>query len=81
MVKVLLTFHIDSELIEKIKAVDEDIEILYDPDLLGKPRYLNDQHGGVIDRTMEQKAKLESLMAEAEIVFGYVPRGYYGDIK
>ena len=81
MVKILITFHIDPELIEQIKAVDPDLEILYDPSLLGKPRYMNDQHGGLIERTPEQNEKLESMMAEAEIVFGYVPRGYYGAIE
>ena len=52
-----ISFHIDPRLIEKIKQADPDIEILYDPSLLGKPRYKNDQHGGPIARTSEQEEK------------------------
>ena len=79
-IKILISFHIAAELIEKIRAVESRIEILYDPILLGKPRYRNDQHGGAIQRTPEQEAKLQSMMAEAEILLGYVPPGYQSDI-
>jgi phosphoglycerate dehydrogenase-like enzyme len=80
-VKILVTFHLDPELIKKIEKVDKRIEILYDPTLLGKPRYVNDQHGETILRTLEQEEKLKTLMAEADILFGYVPPPYHKDIK
>ena len=79
--KILITFHIAPELIEKIKEVDSRIEILYDPSLLGIPRYPNDQHGSAIQRTSEQEAKLQSMMAETDILYGYVPQGYQDNIK
>jgi phosphoglycerate dehydrogenase-like enzyme len=79
-VKILLTFNLAPELVDKIKAV-EGVEVLYDPTLLGTPRYLNDQHGGPINRSSEQEDRLRSMMAEAEILFGYVPPGYQDDIK
>jgi phosphoglycerate dehydrogenase-like enzyme len=73
---LFISFHIDPRLIEKIKQADPDIEILYDPSLLGKPRYKNDQHGGPIARTPEQEEKIQGMMAEAEIMLGYVPGDY-----
>ena len=80
-VKILVTFHIAPELLERIKAVDPGVEILYNPSLLGRPRYMNDQHGAPIERTPEQEERLRGMMAEAEVLFGYVPRGYGRDIK
>ncbi len=73
---ILISFHILPELIERIKSTCPDVEILYDPDLYGKPRYNNDQHGAPIKRTPEQDEKLQSMMAEADILYGYVFSGY-----
>ncbi|MCW4049910.1 MAG: D-2-hydroxyacid dehydrogenase [Candidatus Bathyarchaeota archaeon] len=80
-IKILISFHIAPDLIEKIKQVDPNIKILYDPSLLGKPRYINDQHGAPIQRTSEQEEIFRQMMSEAEILFGYVPRGYSDDLK
>jgi len=74
--KIFITFHIDPELVDQIKAVDPRLEILYDPDLLGKPRYQNDQHGSRINRTPEQEAIWLKYLKEADIIFGYVARPY-----
>ena len=79
-IKILISFHIAPELVKKIKAVDPRIQIIYDPSLLGKPRYLNDQHGALIQRTPEQEDRFKQMMRDAEILFGYVPREY-SDIK
>ncbi len=79
-VQTLITFHIAQELLEKIKSLP-DIEVMYDPSLLGKPRYLNDQHGAPINRTPEQRKKLIDRMRETEVLFGYVPNEYQCDIK
>ena len=74
--KLFISFNIDPVLIEKIKQTDPDIEILYDPSILPRPRYRNDQHGGPFQRTPEQEEKIRGMMAEAEILFGYVPPDY-----
>jgi phosphoglycerate dehydrogenase-like enzyme len=79
-VKTLITFHIAQELLEKIKGLP-DIEVMYDPSLLGKPRYQNDQHGSPINHTQEQKKKLTDMMKETELLFGYIPSEYQSDIQ
>ena len=76
ILKLFISFNIDPLLIEKIKQADPDIEIMYDPSILPKPRYRNDQHGGPFQRTPEQEEKIQGMMAEAEILFGYVPADY-----
>ena len=80
-VKILVSFHVEERLLDRARDVDPSLEILYDPSLLGKPRYMNDQHGGPIERTPEQEERLRGMMAEAEVLFGYVPRGYGREIE
>jgi phosphoglycerate dehydrogenase-like enzyme len=80
-VKILITFHLAPELVNNIRSVDENLEILYDPTLLGTPRYLNDQHGEPINRSKEEEDKFRQMMAKAEVLFGYVPQGYQADVK
>ena len=79
--KVMLSFHLKPELVNKIKKLNSRIELLYEPTLLGEPRYMNDQHGAPLERTSEQEEKLKSIMAETEVLFGYVPRGYGSEIQ
>ena len=67
--KILISFHILPELIDKIKSALPEAEILYKPELYGKPRYMNDQHGAPIERTPEQEEMLQSMMAKADILF------------
>jgi glyoxylate/hydroxypyruvate reductase A len=71
-VKVLITFILEPELIKNIEDVDPCIEILYEPDLLGRPRYPCDQHGSPITHTPEQKKRWMGLLSQAEILLGYV---------
>ncbi len=78
--KIFITFHIDPKLVEQIKAVDPRIEILYDPSILGTPRYPNDQHGSRINRTSEQEALWIESLGNADIILGYVARPYASKI-
>jgi phosphoglycerate dehydrogenase-like enzyme len=55
--------------------------VLYEPELLGKPRYINDQHGSRIKRTPEQEARWLKLLGQADILFGYLSRPYAPKIK
>jgi len=70
-VKVLITFRIEPELIKKIEAIDPRIEVLYEPELLGSPRYPCDQHGTPIQHTPAQKKRWSDLLSQTEVLFGY----------
>ncbi|HUS78190.1 MAG TPA: D-2-hydroxyacid dehydrogenase [Patescibacteria group bacterium] len=78
--KVLMTFHITPELVEKIRNVDPRVEIIYEPELLGEPRYMNDQHGGSVKRTPAQEKRWLELLGEAEIILGYISRPYASEL-
>ena len=79
-VKVLITFHLATDLLQRVEQLP-GVQVLYDPSLLGKPRYMNDQHGGPIQRTPEQGARLREMMSQAEVLFGYVPDEYQPEIR
>jgi glyoxylate/hydroxypyruvate reductase A len=73
---VIITFHLKPEFVERIKQVDSRLVVYYEPELFGKPRYLNDQHGERIQRTPEQEARWLELLKKADILFGYIARPY-----
>lgn len=71
-VRVLITFVIEPHLIKRIEELNPCVEVLYEPELLGAPRYACDQHGTPIQHTPEQEERWSRLLSRAEIIFGYV---------
>jgi phosphoglycerate dehydrogenase-like enzyme len=62
---------IEAELVAAIEAVDDQLDVRYEPDLL-PPRRFPCDHRGVDDfrRNMEQEASWRRMLASAEVVFG-----------
>ncbi len=70
--KLLITSFLEPEHVEKIKAVDDQIDVIYEPSLIAPPRYIADHNGDpTFRRTEEQEAKWRRLLASAEILFDY----------
>ncbi len=67
MVNVLIASPLASELVERIKAVDPRLNVIYRADLLGTPRYAGD-HFPPVNRSPEQQEEWASLLAQAEIM-------------
>src|SRR5262249_37466009 len=67
-VRVLVASALEPQLIDRIRAVDERLEIVYRADLLGSPRYPGD-HTAPVTRTPAQAAEWTALVAEAEVMF------------
>jgi len=74
--KVFITFHLAPELVEKVRAADPRVEIIYEPGLLGKLRYPNDQHGAPVNRTPEAEQRWQGNLSKADVVFGYLDAKY-----
>jgi glyoxylate/hydroxypyruvate reductase A len=68
-VPVLIGVDLASEYVNQIWAVDPRIEVLYDPDLVGRQRFACDHHGPV-ERTPEQEARWLDLLARCEVLLG-----------
>ncbi|MFC1960415.1 D-2-hydroxyacid dehydrogenase [Chloroflexota bacterium] len=68
--KALIASYLEPELIEQIRQEVPEIEVIYRPDLIGKPRYIAD-HSAPVTRTPEQETEWRSLLAEADILFDF----------
>lgn len=67
---VLITSWLEPEHVERIRQVDPRLEILHEPELLARPRYIAD-HSAPVTRTAEQEARWRNLLARAEILFDF----------
>jgi len=77
-VKVMITFYLEPELVEKIRDLDSKIELLYEPDLMGRPLYQS-HHVGFQGTPEQEKRRLE-MMSQAEVIFGYIARQDLSDL-
>jgi phosphoglycerate dehydrogenase-like enzyme len=72
MVTVVIATPVEEQLVERLRAVDERLEVLFEPELLPQPRYPSDHVGEAgFERTAEQQARFTALVARAEVLFGY----------
>jgi phosphoglycerate dehydrogenase-like enzyme len=72
MVTVVVATPIEQELVERLRGVDERLEVLYERDLLPPPRWPSDHAGDPSwERTPEQEARFTELVARAEVLFGF----------
>jgi glyoxylate/hydroxypyruvate reductase A len=78
-VVVLIASPLESEHVDRIRAVDPRIEVLHDPDLLPRPRYVADHVGAPMTRTPEQEARFLQMLERAEVIFDF-PSGHARDL-
>jgi phosphoglycerate dehydrogenase-like enzyme len=72
MPRVVVATPLEPELVERLRAVDERLDVVFDADLLPPPRWASDHIGDPsFARTPEQEARFTELVAGAEIVLGY----------
>lgn len=69
-VTVLISFELDRSLVNRIWGVDPRVEVLYDPSLVGEPRFPCD-HGGSVRRSSKEEARWRAWLARAEVLFGF----------
>ena len=67
---VLITSWLEPEHVARIRQVDPRLEILHEPELLARPRYVAD-HSAPVTRTPDQEARWRELLARAEILFDF----------
>lgn len=72
MTRVVIATPLEPELVERLRAVDDRLDVVYESELLPKPRWASDHIGdSAFARTPEQEARFTELVASAEIVLGY----------
>jgi phosphoglycerate dehydrogenase-like enzyme len=67
---VLIASYLEPELVERIRQVDHRLDVLFEPDLLGKPRFPAD-HTAPHTRTPAEEARWRQLLARAEILYDF----------
>jgi glyoxylate/hydroxypyruvate reductase A len=69
-VNVLIASYLEPEHVERIRAVSERLNVIYEPALLPPPRYPAD-HTSIITRDADDEARWRGLLAEAEVLFDF----------
>jgi phosphoglycerate dehydrogenase-like enzyme len=72
MIPVTIATPVEPELVERMRAVDPRLEVLYEPELLPPPRFPSDHVGDrTFERTPAQQERFAELVARAEILYGF----------
>lgn len=68
---VLIASYLEPEHVERIRAVDPRLRVIYEPELLRPPRFPNDHIGEPRERTTEQEQRWRELLSQADILFDF----------
>ena len=68
---VLIASYLEPEHVARIRAVDDRLNVIYEPALIPPPRYPADHTGGAFTRTAAEEAQWQELLAQADILFDF----------
>lgn len=68
---ILIASYLEPDLVERIRAVDARVDVLYFPELLPPPRYPADHGGGELSRSPEQERTWRRLLGRATVLFDF----------
>jgi glyoxylate/hydroxypyruvate reductase A len=72
MVRVVIATPLEPDLVDRLRAVDQRLDIVFEPELLPPPRWPSDHVGDPsFARTTAQEERFAELLSSAEIVFGF----------
>jgi phosphoglycerate dehydrogenase-like enzyme len=68
--QVLIASYLEPKYVEQIRQEVPEVEVIYRPDLIGKPRYIAD-HTSIRERSVTQESEWQELLASADILFDF----------
>ena len=68
---VLIASYLEPHFVDRIRAVDTRLNVIYEPELLRPPRYAADHVGEAVTRSAAQEATWQELLARADILFDF----------
>jgi phosphoglycerate dehydrogenase-like enzyme len=71
LVTVLIASYLEPDLVERVRAVDPRLDVVYEPELLRPPRYPADHTGSPINRPDSDEARWIELLGRAEVLFDF----------
>ncbi len=66
---VLITSPLEPVHVERIRALDRNLQVLHAPELLPRTRYPADHQGAPFERSPPQQERFHAMMAEADILW------------
>lgn len=69
--QILITSYLEPEHVEAIAASHPDVEVLYEPSLIGVPQYVADHHGPTPELSPADQQRWEDLLARAEVALDF----------
>jgi phosphoglycerate dehydrogenase-like enzyme len=70
-VPLVVASPLDPALVDVIRAVDDRLEVMFDPELLAVPQHASDHLGVFRPLTREQDARWHDMLARAEVSFDF----------
>ena len=70
-VRVVIASFLEPRHVDRIRAVNPRLQVVYEPRLLPPPRFVADHVGHPFERAEEDEKRWASLLAEAEILFDF----------
>ncbi len=68
---VVIASYLEPEHVDRIRQVDDRLNVIYEPELLRAPRYAADHTGQPFERTPAQEARWQQLLRKADILFDF----------
>ena len=68
---VLIASYLEPLFVDRVRAVDARLNVIYEPELLRPPRYAADHVGEAVTRSAAQEATWQELLARADILFDF----------
>ncbi len=69
--RCVIASYLEPHHVDRIRAVNPRLEVVYEPHLLPRPRYAADHVGHTLERPEEDEKRWMSLLAEAEVLFDF----------
>jgi glyoxylate/hydroxypyruvate reductase len=69
--RVVIASYLEPEHVERIRAADARLEVVYEPALLPRPRYPADHTGAPLVRSADDEAHWRGLLGGADVLFDF----------
>ncbi|MCH7933052.1 MAG: D-2-hydroxyacid dehydrogenase [Gemmatimonadetes bacterium] len=70
-VRILIASYLEAHQVDRIRALDPRLEVVYEPHLLPRPRFAADHVGHPLERPEDDEKLWVSLLADAEVLFDF----------
>lgn len=70
-VRIVIASYLEPHHVDRVRAVNPRLDVVYEPQLLPQPRFAADHVGHPFERGEEEERRWVSLLAEAEVLFDF----------